>query len=216
MKLFKSPKGSTEQERALHREKLFAEEHGKLQTEWYARLISSGMDVAHVHLGSERRDSGSFDDVQADQFNNQCRWTHKADISSFGTSQQSKPERNKQIWWLHSFHGLTNREIGERMDIDHKAVERILDRCRANFTEDTRNGLLAAENDTKQEQAEWRRLQALKEKHLKLVRSGQVGAAIVDKLIDSGHLIRLPIDTDAADALNEATAQLALAFAAGE
>jgi hypothetical protein len=216
MKLFKSPKGSTEQERALHREKLFTEEHGKLQAEWNARLISSGMDANTVYSEYGRDVETRYSEAQEIQYSNYSRWLHKADACRFNHGPRSNIERNKAAWNLFANRGMTLREISSQLDVDvknlHTTVSKLIEAC----NEDTRNGLLAAENDTKQEQAEWRRLQALKEKHLKLVKSGQVGAAIVDNLIDSGHLIPLPIDTDAADALNEATAQLALAFAAGE
>jgi DNA-binding CsgD family transcriptional regulator len=216
MKLFKSGLGSKEQDKALSREKFFIEEYGPLAAEWNQQLISSGMDPDQALDQYGRRDlPDTYSAEQEHQFATYARWAHKADSSRFSLGRQGHTERNRQIWALYA-RGETIRSIMDNLDLKKNIVETVIEKLRERCHEDVRAGVCDADTDSRAEINQWTRLQAIKQKHLTMLRNGTLAETIADSVIESGCLIKLPIDQDVVDALNEATAQISLALAAGE
>jgi hypothetical protein len=214
MKLFTAARGNTEQEKALSREKSFNDEFGALQSEWYQRTISSGMPANQVLNEIPNHEASRYSPEQEHQFAIYARWLHKAAPAQFEIGKDTA-SRNKKVWSLFSM-GHTEREIADALDLHRKTVYNILVKLQSRCHEDTRNGLLDADSDSRSEINQWTRLQAIKQKHLTMLRNGTLAETIADSIIDSGCLIKLPYDQEVIDALNESTAQIALALAVGE
>lgn len=214
-KLFSAPKNlGTEHERAVIRQKAFDEQYSELQKEWYLRLVSSGMDADTVFDNFGRRDEATkYSTEQEEQYSLYARWNHKADASSFQTGNDQNAAANARIWRQFSI-GKTEREIADEAEISQQAVGKKLKALTARCHKDIRAGKLLSEKDSRAEINEFTRLQAIKEKHLKLVRSASFGETIVDSVTESGCLVRLELDNDLIDAFNRVTATLALALGA--
>lgn len=215
MKLFKAALGSKEQDKALSREKFFNQEHGELAASWNQRLISSGMEPDQALDQYGRRDlPDTYSSEQEHQYAMYARWVHRAAQSQFEIGKGTAT-RNRQIWSLYS-QGMTEREIAADVNLSQPTVHDILIKLISRCHEDIRLGVCDAEKDSRQEINDWTKLQNIKRKHLDMLRSGTLAETIADSIIDSGCLIKLPFDEDVVAAFNDATAQLALAFAAGE
>lgn len=216
MKLFKAGLGTKEQDQALSREKFFNQEYGELAASWNQRLISSGMEPDQALDQYGRRDlPDTYSAEQEHQYAMYARWAHKADASRFNLGRSSSVERNRQIWNLFA-NGFTVREIGKDLDVDYRRVNEVVLKLTERCHEDIRLGVCDAEKDSRTDINRWTQLQAIKQKHLTMLRNGTLAETIADSVIESGCLIKLPLDEEVVAAFNDATAQIALALAAGE
>ncbi len=211
-KLFESPRGTKEQEKAAAREKAFFREYGELQAAWYLKLVDSGMDADAVYDNAGRRDeASSYDEAQEHFYARIARFEHVADDSDFQTSQ-GNIEVNKRVWHLYAV-GQTEREIADNTDLSRRTIRQKLETLTKRYKITAEAGKLLASDDTKAEVVSWNRLQAIGRKYLNaLANNESLGNLIVDSVTDSGCLVPRQLPSEALEALNNVTASLSLAL----
>lgn len=212
-KLFESPRGSKEQEKAASREKAFLREHGELQAAWYLKLVESGMDENQVYDHFGRHDeSSAYDEAQEHFYARIARFEHVAADQDFQTGHEDNIATNRRVWHLYAV-GQTEREIADNTYMSRNNVARKLDTLTKRFKTCAESGKLLATEDSKAEIVSWNRLQAIGRKYLnKLANNESLGELVADSVTDSGCLVPRRLDEEAIEALNSVTASLALAL----
>ena len=217
-KLFKSAKGSNEQERANDRTKNFTAEYNELQTEWYQRLVDLGLmkrtDIFHnagdLHL--------EYDLGAETQFNIFSVFLHRG---NFHTGRTACTKRcpdcflNKKIW-SHFVVGTSSTEIAKLTNISARAVEYRIKQLKDRAKQAKIDGKLEAIKCLPNEIEADKKRKALKTKHQNLIRSKNFASNLAEAETFQTALVGVRLDEEAVEAINHSTAMLALAFTSRE